>query len=116
MNTVAINPSVWHSLCRLDDLVPGSGVAVRLPAGAAAIFWLPASEPALYAISHRDPRSGAEVLAHGLVCEHDGEWLVASPLYKERFRLRDGSCRDNPALQLKVWPIRLLGEDVQVQL
>lgn len=107
--------TVWHNVCQISDLIPNSGVAVRLPTAAAALFWLPATETQVYAIAHRDPRTGVEVLAHGLLCEHGGEWVVASPLYKEKFRLQDGCCVDNPDQRLKTWPVRISGDQVQIQ-
>ena len=40
--------------------------------------------------------------------------MIASPLYKQHFRLEDGSCVEYPEQRLRVWPARLNGEAVQV--
>lgn len=104
----------WQIICSIDDLVPGSGVAVWLNGCSAALFWLPDQEPGLYVLAHHDPLSGAEVLAHGLLCESGGVWSVASPLYKHHYRLTDGVCLEQPDITLQTWPVRL--EDQQVQI
>ena len=40
--------------------------------------------------------------------------MIASPLYKQHFRLADGRCLEYPEQQLKVWPVRLAGDTVQI--
>jgi nitrite reductase (NADH) small subunit len=104
----------WQDLCALNDLVPGSGVAAKLGDEAVALFWPKADQPQVYALAHRDPFSRAEVLAWGLLCEKQGEWSVASPLYKQHFRLRDGVCLEQPELALRTWPVRVKGDRVEV--
>ena len=53
----------WDAVCTVDDLVPESGIAVWTEDGPVAVFYLPHRLPALFAISHGDPFSGANVLA-----------------------------------------------------
>jgi hypothetical protein len=55
-------------------------------------------------VRHRqpDPFFAANVLSRGIVGEHDGELWVASPLKKQRFRLRDGHCLENPPCRCKL--------------
>ncbi|SDZ93572.1 nitrite reductase (NAD(P)H) small subunit [Marinobacterium iners] len=53
----------WQDLCGRDDLVPGSGVAVKIGDQAAALYWPEPDKEQLYALAHRDPFSQAEVLA-----------------------------------------------------
>jgi nitrite reductase (NADH) small subunit len=36
-----------------------------------------------------------------------GDLVVASPIYKQHFRLEDGSCLETPKQRLRVWPVRL---------
>ena len=80
-------------ICRLDDLTPGRGAAVLVGVRQIAVFRLPNDE--LHAIDHKDPFTGANVIARGLLgTDADGDWYVASPLHKQRFRLRDGVCLD----------------------
>lgn len=106
----------WQDLCAREDLVPGSGVAARVGDQAVALFWPQPEQPTLYALAHRDPFSRAEVLAWGLLCEQAGDWSVASPLYKQHFRLRDGVCLEQPGVTLPTWPVRFNGDRVQIGL
>ncbi|MEL0618229.1 nitrite reductase small subunit NirD [Cobetia marina] len=117
------SPRRWVTLCQRGDLVPGSGVAAWLEQAGQdfqiALFTLPSSADSdaltLFAIDHHDPVSGANVIARGLLGDHAGEPLVISPLYKQRYRLKDGQCLDDETLSLQVWPVRLEGDAVQIQ-
>lgn len=109
--------TTWEPLCLLDDLVPQSGVVAWLRGTQIALFYLPEqSDQQLFAIANRDPESGANVIGRGLVGHLRGELVVASPLYKQHFRLRDGACLEDSQQQLQVWPVRLNGEQVEVDL
>ena len=68
----------------------------------------------LYAIDNHDPQSGANVIGRGLVGSIKGELVVASPIYKQHFRLEDGSCLEYPQQRLRVWPVRLNDGVVEV--
>ncbi|MGO2112777.1 MAG: nitrite reductase (NAD(P)H) small subunit, partial [Pseudoclavibacter sp.] len=85
----------WSRVCRYDDLDPVWGVAALDASGEqVAIFRLQNGE--VYAISNRDPKTGAMVLSRGLVGAKrvDGEIVptIASPLHKDVFDLRTGRC------------------------
>ncbi|MGL4931959.1 MAG: nitrite reductase (NAD(P)H) small subunit, partial [Aeromonas sp.] len=54
------------------------------------------------------------VLSRGMICEHDGELWVASPLKKQRFRLNDGHCVDNPAMSVQSYPVEVRDQQVWV--
>lgn len=81
-----------------------------------ALFHLPdnADGEQLFAIENRDPKSGANVIGRGIVGSLKGELVIASPLYKQHFRLADGSCLEYPEQRLQVWPVRLVGDEVQI--
>jgi assimilatory nitrate reductase catalytic subunit len=83
-----------------------------------AIFLLPEDpgEPAsrLRAIDNRDPLSGANVLARGLLGSVEGVNYVASPMHKHRFDLDSGRCLDGVAAGVRVWPLRVWGATVEV--
>lgn len=105
----------WEAVCTVDDLVPESGIAVWTEAGPVAVFYLPHHLPALFAISHTDPFSGANVLARGITGDLKGEPVVASPLYKQHFSLRTGICMEHESVRVKVYPALLDGDRVRLK-
>lgn len=105
----------WRALCARDDLVANSGVVAWLDGEQVALFHL-SSEEQLFAIANRDPKSGANVIGRGIVGQLKGELVIASPLYKQHFRLSDGQCVEYPDQQLQVWPVRLQGDQVEIGL
>jgi nitrite reductase (NADH) small subunit len=114
-HTAEIPDSGWRTVCARDDLVSDSGVVVWLNGAQIALFYLPAALGAqLYAVDNRDPQSGVNVIGRGLIGSISGDLVIASPLYKQHFRLNDGSCLEYPQQRLKVWPVRFNGDDVQI--
>ncbi|MBV9661713.1 MAG: nitrite reductase small subunit NirD [Acidimicrobiales bacterium] len=109
----------WVRVCSLRELEPGRGAAALVDGQQVAIFLLPSEaigEPAsrLRAIDNRDPMSGANVLARGLLGSTDDTDYVASPMYKHRFDLDSGRCLDGVSAGVRVWPVRVWGSSVEV--
>ncbi len=106
----------WRALCSRQDLVANSGVVALLDDDQVALFHLPATSDGeqVFAIENRDPQSGANVIGRGLIGHLKGDLVIASPLYKQHFRLADGSCVEYPEQRLRVWPVRLNGDQVEV--
>jgi len=104
----------WEVVCTRGDLVAGAGVCALVGREQVALFYLPAEEPALYAIANRDPIGGANVLSRGVVGDIGGRLVVASPLYKDHFDLRTGECLEDPAVRIEVYRARLDGDTVLV--
>ncbi|GFM85587.1 nitrite reductase small subunit [Pseudomonas cichorii] len=106
----------WQTLCSRRDLVANSGVVAWLDGAQVALFYLPETSEGekLYAIENRDPKSGANVIGRGLIGQIGGELVIASPLYKQHFRLHNGTCVEYPEQQLEVWQVRLNGEQVEI--
>ncbi len=104
----------WIDICALNELPPNAGMAARLADTQIALFYLPNSEEKVFALSNHDPKSGANVLARGIVGDLHGERVVASPLYKHHYRLRDGQCLEDESLRISVWPVRIEHGRVQV--
>ncbi|MEU7639507.1 MULTISPECIES: nitrite reductase small subunit NirD [unclassified Streptomyces] len=95
----------WFTVCGLNDLTPGRGVAALLPDGRqVAVFRDRAGR--LYGIDNRDPFGGAAVLSRGLTGTHQGRPFVASPLLKQRFDLETGDCLDDPAVSVPAYRVR----------
>ena len=105
-------PARWLPVCRVDRLTPDRGAAALVDGRQVALFLLGTGD--LFAIDHRDPFSGANVLARGLVGDHLGVPTVASPVYKQRFDLRTGACLDDPSVVLDTFPARVVGGVVEV--
>ena len=106
----------WRTLCSRNDLVANSGVVAWFDGQQVALFHLPDTETGeqVFAISNKDPKSGANVIGRGLIGQLKGDLVIASPLYKQHFRLADGSCLEYPEQSLQVWPVRLNGDALEI--
>ena len=105
----------WVALCDLTAIPANAGMAARLAHRQIALFHLPDHPQQVFALSNREPDSDANVLARGLVGDVQGEPVVISPLYKQRFRLRDGRNVDDALSALHVWPVKVENGRVWVQ-
>ncbi|QKE63919.1 nitrite reductase small subunit NirD [Aquipseudomonas campi] len=108
----------WRALCSRADLVANSGVVAWVDGAQVALFYLPgeASGKQLYAVDNRDPKSGANVIGRGIVGSLGGDLVIAAPLYKQHYRLEDGTCLEYPEQQLRTWPVRLQDDTVEIGL
>ncbi|OII64772.1 nitrite reductase small subunit [Streptomyces sp. CC53] len=95
----------WLPVCDPEVLTPGRGMAALLPDGRQAALFRDRSGR-LYAIDNRDPFTGAQVLARGLIGTAAGRTFVASPLLKQRFDLETGRCLDDDEVAVDVYPVR----------
>jgi nitrite reductase (NADH) small subunit len=116
-NQAARSPLEWRALCSRQDLVANSGVVAWFDGAQIALFHLADGETGerVYAVENRDPKSGANVIGRGIVGQLRGDLVVAAPLYKQHFRLEDGSCLEYPEQRLRVWPSRLNGDAVEIR-
>lgn len=116
LSNVAVNLQTqdWQAVCSRQDLVAQSGVVVWFEGRQVALFYLPEQDTPVFAIDNHDPRSGANVIGRGLIGHLKGQLVVAAPLYKQHFSLSDGRCIENPQQTLQVWPVRVLGDLVEL--
>jgi len=87
-------PTVFTSICSVDDIVPNTGVAALVNGRHVAVFRVGAER--FHAIDNVDPKSGASVLSRGLIGNLGERVVVASPLYKNHFDLTTGECLEMP--------------------
>jgi nitrite reductase (NADH) small subunit len=87
-------------LLPVERLVPERGAAVLVDGQQVALFLVDGS---VYAVSHHDPYSGANVMARGIVGSSEERVTVASPMYKQVFDLATGVCLSEPTVRLPVW-------------
>lgn len=102
----------WTPVCRLDEIVPNTGVCALVDGEQVAVFRL--GDGSLHAIGNYDPCSDANVLSRGIVGDVRGERVVASPIYKQHFALATGRCLEEPESSVPVYAVRLDGETVSV--
>ncbi|MEU6859664.1 nitrite reductase small subunit NirD [Glycomyces sp. NPDC046736] len=104
---------LFTGICAFDRLIPGRGVAALLADGSqVAVFRL--ADDSLYAVSNRDPFSGANVISRGLTGDRGGEPVVMSPLLKQAFSLKTGACLDDAAASLAVYAVEVEAGEVRV--
>ena len=63
--------SQWVNICKIDDILPATGVCALLGQQQVAIF-RPYHDDRVFAISNIDPFFNASVLSRGIIAEHDG--------------------------------------------
>ena len=97
----------FQSVCKVQDLKEGEGKTVALGKKMIAVF---AQGGQLYAIDDFCPHMGAS-LSGGYV--EDG--IVTCPWHAWRFRLSDGAWADNPKIKIGCHAVRVVGDEVQVQ-
>ena len=105
----------WVEICDLSEIPANAGMAAQLTNQQIALFYLPDHPQKVFALSNHEPNSDANVLARGMLGDVKGEPVVISPLYKQRFRLRDGHSVDDGQSALSVWPVKVEGGRVWVQ-
>ena len=107
----------WTYVCRTDSIVANTGVCAKVGAAQVALFRVvpPAGEEIVYAIGNVDPKSGASVLARGLVGDLQGEIVVASPVYKQHYSLATGRCLEDESLSVPVHAVRVIDGMVLVR-
>jgi nitrite reductase (NADH) small subunit len=80
----------WTAVCPLEDLEEFWGEAALIGNEQVALFRLPGDT--LYAVGNIDPRTGAAVMARGIVGSRGARPTIASPLHKEVYDLETGTC------------------------
>jgi nitrite reductase (NADH) small subunit/3-phenylpropionate/trans-cinnamate dioxygenase ferredoxin subunit len=99
--------SGFQTVCRVSDLGEGDGLTVEVAGRLVAVF---CSQGRYYAIDDVCPHMGAS-LAGG----HVEGGVVTCPWHAWRFRLADGAWADYPKVKIGCYPVRVVGEEIQVE-
>jgi len=97
----------FHAVCRVGDLGEGEGRTVQVGNKLIAVF---CDRGQYFAIDDVCPHMGAS-LAGGYL----EEGIVTCPWHAWRFRLADGAWADNPRLKIGCYPVRVVGEEIQIE-
>lgn len=100
----------WTPVCTLDRLWPDRGAAALVGGAQVAVFKL--ADGRVFAVGHRDPFTGANVIARGLVGTRGDIPTIASPLHKQVFDLTTGTCLDEPEVSLGSWEVKIEDETI----
>lgn len=96
------------TVAQVGDIPAGEGRAYPVGKSMVAVFF---AEDKYFAIDDFCPHQGAS-LAEGYV---DG-CAVACPWHHWRFSIEDGSWLDNPKIGVEKYRVRVVGQNIQVQL
>jgi len=97
----------FQTVCQVSDLADGEGMTVGVGTKLVAVF---REKGQFFAIDDMCPHMGAS-LSGGYV----DNGIVTCPWHAWRFRLKDGAWADNPRIKIGCYPVRVEGENVQVQ-
>jgi nitrite reductase (NADH) small subunit len=100
--------SEFRTVCKTADVVDGEGKTVSVDNKLIALFRV---DGQYFAIDDVCPHMGAS-LSGGYV--ENG--IVTCPWHAWRFRLSDGAWADNPRVKTGCYPVRVVGEEIQVQI
>jgi nitrite reductase (NADH) small subunit/3-phenylpropionate/trans-cinnamate dioxygenase ferredoxin subunit len=99
--------SEFHTVCKTQDLKEGEGKTVLVGKKLVALFLIDGEH---FAIDDVCPHMGMS-LSGGYV----ESGIVTCPWHAWRFRLADGVWADNPRIKIGCYPVRIVGDDVQIQ-
>jgi nitrite reductase (NADH) small subunit len=97
----------FHTVCRAADLAEGEGRTVEVQGKLIAVF---RDGGRFYAIDDTCPHMGSSLSGGYLE-----KGIVTCPWHAWRFRLTDGAWADNPRLKIGCYPVRVEGDQVQVE-
>ncbi|WP_245933596.1 nitrite reductase small subunit NirD [Arthrobacter livingstonensis] len=106
--------ATWHRVCRVAELDDSWGEAALVGGRQVALFRV--GERSVFAVSHADPATRANVMARGIVGSRGNTHTIASPLHKEVYSLATGECFGNPELHLGTYQVRVVDGAVEVAL
>lgn len=101
-------------ICTLSDLEEGWGEVALVEGHQYAVFRT--AEDRVFITDHKDPNSGALVIARGILGKKAGVPTIASPLYKEEYNLETGECVNGADFTLPVYPSEVKDGEVYLSL
>jgi NAD(P)H-dependent nitrite reductase small subunit len=99
--------SDFRTVCRVEEVVEGEGKTVSVGNKLIAVFRV---NEQYFAIDDVCPHMGASLSGGYLE-----EGIVTCPWHAWRFRLADGAWADNPRIKIGCYPVRVVENDIQVQ-
>jgi nitrite reductase (NADH) large subunit len=105
----------WVEVGNVSDFPVDGGRAVKYGHSQIAVFRF-ASRGAWYACQNLCPHKQELVLSRGIIGDQGGVPKVACPLHKKTFSLESGTCLSGESYQVRVFPVKVEGEVVFLDL
>jgi nitrite reductase (NADH) small subunit/3-phenylpropionate/trans-cinnamate dioxygenase ferredoxin subunit len=103
---LADEPQNFRTVARVGEVADGAGIPVEVGDRMVALFL---DEGEYFAIDDACPHQGAP-LCDGLVMDR----TVTCTWHGWRFSLQDGSWLDSPRIRVGTYPVRIVGDEIQV--
>jgi nitrite reductase (NADH) small subunit/3-phenylpropionate/trans-cinnamate dioxygenase ferredoxin subunit len=98
----------FRTVCKLSELNSETGKTVAVGSRLVALFLVDGQPCAIDDVCpHMGASLGAGEVENG---------VVTCPWHGWRFRVTDGTWADNPRIKIAIFPVRVVGEDVQIQI
>jgi nitrite reductase (NADH) large subunit len=109
------SPADWVFVGKVWDFPHDGGATVRHGQTQLAVFHF-TSRGEWYATQNMCPHRREFVLARGMIGDHQGKAKVACPVHKKTFALETGACLSGDDYALRVFPVKVEGDDVYLHL
>ena len=107
--------AAWTQVGKVWDFPADGGSTIKYGKTQIAVFNF-ASRGEWYACQNMCPHKREFVLARGMVGDHNGTPKVACPVHKKSFSLKSGECISGEEYSVEVFPVKIEGDDVYLQL
>jgi nitrite reductase (NADH) large subunit len=105
----------WVHVGRVSDFPKDGGATIKYGNVQIAVFNF-TSRGRWYACQNMCPHKNAFVLSRGILGSAGDEPKVACPLHKRPFSLQTGHCLSGDDYSLKLFPVKVEGDDVYLEL
>ncbi len=105
----------WVRVGSVSDFPRDGGRAIKHGDAEIAVFRFD-SRGEWYASQNTCPHKREAVLSRGILGDQQGVPKVACPMHKKTFSLESGECLSGESLRVEVFPVRVEGDDVYVEL
>ncbi len=105
----------WVQVGKVWDFPQDGGSTIKYGKTQIAVFNF-ASRGEWYASQNMCPHRREFVLSRGIVGDHNGTPKVACPVHKRTFSLESGKGLSDKEFEIQVFPVKVDGDDVYVQL
>ena len=110
-----VAPSAWVHVGKVQDFPYNGGATIKYGKVQVAVFNF-TSRGTWYACQQMCPHKKAFVLSRGILGDTNGLPKIACPLHKKTFSLDSGACLSGDVYTVQVFPVKVEGDDVYLEL